>query len=189
MVQEEKVSKLAWLVLVIATAVPLAMGQTGGAQTAASAHHVADAIELAGVAVNPNQIEFLSGEGSVGESAQMRVVSVTNRSNGTVKVKLRCRDNHECLPFYVLVHGMIGGKVSRPEQPALPPVVASLPKNLIRGGDHAILILESHDSRMSLPVICLQGGARGQTIRVSSPDRRQIFDAEIVATGMLRGSL
>ena len=189
MVQEQRVSQLAWLVLVIGTAVPLVMGQTGGARTAVSAHHVADAIALAGVAVNPDQIEFLSGEASVGESAQMRVVSVANRTNGTVKVKLRCRDNHECLPFYVLVHGIDGGQASRPEQRAVPAVSAGSPQNLIRGGDHAILVLESHDSRMSLPVICLQGGARGQTIRVSTPDRRQIFDAEIVATGMLRGSL
>jgi hypothetical protein len=189
MVQKERVSKLAWLVLVIGTAVPLALGQAGGARTAVSADHVADAIERAGVAVTPDQIEFLSGELSIGESTQLRVVSVANRTNGTVKVKLRCRDNHQCLPFYVLVHGINGGRAYRPEQRAVPAVVASSPKNLIRGGDHAILVLESHDSRMSLPVICLQGGARGQTIRVSSPDRRQIFDAEIVATGMLRGSL
>jgi flagella basal body P-ring formation protein FlgA len=189
MVQDKSANKLAWLVLVIGTALPLATGQTGVARNAVSAHHVAAAMELAGVAVNPNQIEFLSGASSIGESAQMRVVSVTNRTNGTVRVKLRCRDNHECLPFYVLVHGIDGGKVDRPEERAVPAVVAGSPKNVIRGGDHAILILESHDSRMSLPVICLQGGARGQTIRVASPDRRQIFDAEIVATGMLRGTL
>ena len=189
MVQEKSVNKLAWLILVIGTTVPLATGQTVDARTAASAHSVADAIELAGVAVSPGQIEFLSGESSVGESAQMRVVSMTNKMNGTVKVKLRCRDNHECLPFYVLVRGIGGGKVDRLEARTVPAVVASSPKNLIRGGDHATLILESHDSRMSLPVICLQGGVQGQTIRVTSPDHRQFFDAEIVETGMLRGRL
>jgi hypothetical protein len=40
-----------------------------------------------------------------------------------------------------------------------------------------------------MPVICLQGGVRGQTIRVASTDRKQVFDAEIVATGMLKGNL
>lgn len=189
MAQEKSANRLAWLVLVIGIAVSLATGQTADARTAASAQSVAEAIALAGIAVNPGQIEFLSGESSVGENAQMRVVSVTSKTNGTVKVKLRCRDNHECLPFYVLVRGIDGAKVVTPEARAAPVVAARSPKNLIRGGDHATLILESHDSRMSLPVICLQGGVQGQTIRVTSPDHRQIFDAEIVATGMLRGRL
>ena len=189
MPQEKSANKLAWLVLMMGTAVPLTLGHTGDARAAASAHSVANAIELAGVAVNPGQIEFLSGDSSIGESAQMRVVSMTNKTNGTVKVKLRCRNNHECLPFYVLVHGLAGGKLVSPEARTVPAVVTSAPRNLIRGGDHAVLVLESHDSRMSLPVICLQGGAQGQTIRVTSPDRRRIFAAEIVATGLLRGRL
>ena len=59
---------------------------------------------------------------------------------------------------------------------------------VIRGGDHATLILESPDFRMRFPVICLQSGVRGQRVRVASPDHKQFYEAEIVAPGMLKGS-
>jgi hypothetical protein len=124
---------------------------------------------LAGVAVNPNQIEFLSGvaPSNLEESTTVRVLSVTNSLAGDSKVKLRCRDNHECLPFYVLVR-MPGSNESEPSAevhtvPTAPAVAVSAPQSVVRGGDHATLILESSDSRMSLPVICLQSGVRGQT--------------------------
>jgi len=68
-------------------------------------------------------------------------------------------------------------------------VKASSLQNVIRGGDHATLILESPDSRMRLPVICLQSGVLGQRIRVASPDRKQYYEAEIVSPGMLKGNL
>ena len=93
------------------------------------------------------------------------------------------------MPFYVLVHGLDTVELKATEVRALPAPAASAPQNVIHGGDHAMLILESADSRMSLPVICLQSGVRGQTIRVASPDHRQVYEAKVVAPGMLKGSL
>jgi hypothetical protein len=148
----------------------------------------------AGAGVNPDQIEFLAGARNIGESARMRVVSVTTRTNGSLKVKLRCEDNHECLPFYVLVHGVPVHGLDRvnlvvSKRGAEPLAAVSAPPNLMRGGDHATLILESEDSRLSVPVICLQSGAQGQTIKVTSPDHRQVYEAQVVAVGMLKGTL
>ncbi len=168
---------------------PAAMSQTGVARTAISAQRVADAMMSAGITANPNQIELLSGTSSARESTSVRVVSVSNSTFGVVKVKLRCQDNLDCLPFYVLVHGLDEVKVGSTRTRAVPVVVASLPQNVIRGGDHATLIIETPDSRMTFPVICLQSGVRGQKIRVTSPDHRQFYDAEVVATGILKGSL
>jgi len=131
----------------------------------------------------------LSGIRSTKESASIQVVNTTNSSAGTVKVKLRCQDNHECLPFYVLVHRLDKLNISSARLKAVSAAAADVPQNVIRGGEHATLILESPDSRMSLPVICLQSGILGQTIRVASPDHRQLFDAVVVAPGKLKGSL
>jgi hypothetical protein len=180
-------NKLVWFVVIFAATVPAAMSQTDAARSIISAQQVADAMAVAGIAVNLNQIELLSGTSGTRENAGVRVVSVTDQITGAVKVKLRCQDNQECLPFYVLVHGIDGANATRAS--AVPRVQASSPQNVIRGGDHATLILESPDSRMRLPVICLQSGSLGQKIRVASPDHRQFFDAEIVATGVLKGSL
>jgi flagella basal body P-ring formation protein FlgA len=43
--------------------------------------------------------------------------------------------------------------------------------------------------RIQLPVICLQNGRLGQTIRVTSKDRRQTFSAEVVGPVVLNRRL
>jgi flagella basal body P-ring formation protein FlgA len=189
MLRGKGTKQLVWSILMSMAVMPAAIGQTGAARSVISVRHVADAMASAGIAVNPDQIELLSGISASRETASVQVVSVTDRTAGTVKVKLRCQDNQECLPFYVLVHGIEAVSVGRASARRVPAVKADSLQNIIRGGDHATLILESPDSRMSLPVICLESGVRGQRIRVTSPDHRQFFDAEVVASGMVRGSL
>jgi hypothetical protein len=189
MLGQKSANHIVWAAVMLLAAMPAAMSQTPVVRTTVLAHSVADAMQRTGTAVNLDQIELLSGGSDIGESAELRVSSVTNRTDGALKVKLRCRDNHECLPFYVLVHGLDQAHLILPERRAQPLAAAVASQNLIRGGDHATLILESPDSRISMPVICLQSGVRGQTIRVASTDRKQFFEAEIVATGMLKGSL
>jgi flagella basal body P-ring formation protein FlgA len=194
MLKGKRTSKLAWTVLAFAAAIPAAVSQPVVARTSGPVQHsdvqqVVDALALAGVKVAPDQIEFLSGIRSTKESASIQVVSTSNSSAGTVKVKLRCQDNRECLPFYVLVHSLDNLNVGSTRLKAVSVVEADVPQNVIRGGEHATLVLESPDSRMSLPVICLQSGVVGQTIRVASPDHRQLFDAVVIAPGMLKGSL
>jgi hypothetical protein len=187
MLKGKRTNQFAWAILASVWVIPAAVGQTGVVRTAGSAQHVVDALGLSGIAVGSEQIEFLSGINGPRES--MRVVSVSDGTAGTVKVKLRCRDNHECLPFYVLVHGLDEENVGSKKPLSSPAAKATSVPSMIRGGDHATLILESSDSRMSFPVICLQSGARGQRVRVVSTDRKQLFDAEVVAPGILKGSL
>jgi flagella basal body P-ring formation protein FlgA len=189
MLKRKGASKLAWIVLAFAAAIPAAVSQPVVARMPSRTQRVVDALALAGVVVAPDQIELLSGIHKTKESASVQVVSTTGSSAGTVKVKLRCQDNHECLPFYVLVHSLDKPIVASARLRAVSAVEASAPQNIIRGGEHATLVLESPDSRMSLPVICLQSGILGQTIRVASPDHRQLFDAVVVAPGTLKGSL
>jgi hypothetical protein len=144
-----------------------------------------DAIATTGTVVHPYQIELLS-QVSLGSKGTLRVVSVTNTDTeaGTVKAKLRCQTNTECLPFYVLVHG-----VDKVKKTITVAAGESMLPNVIRGGDRATLILESSNSRMSLPVICLQNGVLGQRVRATSLDRKRVFDAEVVSAGMLKGNL
>jgi len=181
--------KLAWIVLAFASVMPAAVSQTGVAGTVSSVQGTVDALARAGIVVGPYQVEFLSGIRSARESANVRVVSVTSSSSGTAKVKMRCQDNRECLPFYVLVHQIDGVKLGSSRAAVVPETTPVSPKNVIRSGDHATLVLETPDARMSFPVICLQSGVRGQRIRAASPDRRQFYYAEVVAPGMLKGSL
>ena len=177
------------LFLAVMAPMPMLMSQTVVARAAIGTQSVVYALALAGINVAPDQIEFLSGDRGNVQSASVRVVTVTDSTGGAAKVKLRCRDIHMCLPFYVLVKGLASVNAVRSRLAAGPAIATSLANNVIRGGDHAILVLETSDSRISFPVICLQSGIRGQRIRAASPDHRQFYDAEVVAPGMLKGRL
>jgi hypothetical protein len=184
-------NKFVFSVLVVMAVIFVARSQGSVSRTAISTQRIADAMALAGIAVSPDQIELLSKGNSSTVSATMRVVSVSNGAagSGIVKAKLRCQDNRECLPFYVLVHGLDGvNEISLRVRPAQTTKESPV-QNVVRGGDHATLILETSDSRMSFPVVCLQSGVPGQRIRAASLDRKRIYDVEVVAAGILKGSL
>jgi hypothetical protein len=180
-------------VLTLVAVIPIAASETAGSSSSAQIggplRRIIDALVSAGLAVSAHQIEMLSGAGNAIGNASVRVVSISGGAGGTTKVKLRCQDNHECLPFYVLVHGIDSVKVTNAAAIAEPLVDSIRPQDIIRGGDRAILILETADSRMRFPVICLQSGAPGQRIKVTSADRKRSYDAEIVAPGLLKGIL
>lgn len=156
---------------------PLSMGQ------------IADALASAGLVVNVSQVEFLSTVNAASEQARLQVVNTASRAGGNTVVKLRCLDNHECLPFYVMVHASTTMSSVPPDSGKTPVIEDTSFPRVVRGGDFATLILESADYRISVPVICLQNGARGQTIRVASRDHRRFFEGEVIGSGMLRGRL
>lgn len=110
---------------------------------------------------------------------------------------LRCLDRRDCGSFLVEVHANSpASPSSRP--PALRPAAFTQPAPnsvdrpagpaLIRAGDSALLVLEDGGIRFSLPVVCLQRGARGQRIRVRSAAGRRIFLATIVSRNKLEAA-
>jgi hypothetical protein len=183
-------AKVALFALLYVALLRVAVSQTRSPRTAISAPAVIAALVSAGLGVAASQLEFLSPVSASDRSPKLQVVGIENMSADTAGVKLRCTDNRECIPFYVLVHDPKGwGNRVKPlvagnQRPAVASTV-----RLVRGGDRATLILETADLRISLPVICLQNGIRGERIRVASADRKRFYRAEVVAPGMLRGSL
>jgi len=182
-----RLNKLAGLILLF-----LPLAATAGQSTprfAISTQQIVDAMATAGLTANLTQIEFLSDVSANSDHAAIQVVSMARRGAGTAIVKLRCRDNQECLPFYVLIRGFKNTpriQLAGDRQPVLETATLS---QMIRGGDRATLILENADYRISMPVVCLQDGARGQKIRVASRDHRRFFEGEVIGTGMLKGRL
>ncbi len=187
----EKVEKLTLLLILFPTLVQLAVGQNAQ-RTLITQERVAKAITSAGVYVLRSQVEFLSEFSATTSDAVLQVVATSPATSGEARVQLRCRDRRECLPFYVLVHRIKIGNGS-PAQLQFASLNGRaqdiLSAQLVHSGDHATLILETTDSRISMPVICLQNGLRGQTVRVRSNDGKRLYRGEVVAPRLLRGSL
>ena len=152
-----------------------------------SPQRVAAALAAAGVSATAGQVRFLDPVTALVQDPRLQVVRVGNWTGGALKAELRCHDHRACLPFYVLLGGGTADAQGGTPQKG---VTDSLDKSaLMRDGDPATLLFEGSTLRISMPVICLQSGNRGQTIRVASTDHKRFFSAEIVGSGLLKAAL
>src|SRR6185437_17095097 len=91
-------------ILVAALALPCSAGPLIRDRFAISPERVSSVLQQAGIRAKSAQVEFLSPVSSMAENPQLTVVSVARWREGKLKALLRCRNNRECLPFYVVLH-------------------------------------------------------------------------------------
>jgi flagella basal body P-ring formation protein FlgA len=58
----------------------------------------------------------------------------------------------------------------------------------MRVGTHAMLEMDDQRSHVKVSVISLENGNAGDRIRVSSPDRKQVYTAEVIGANLLKRS-
>jgi len=178
------------LMIVLGTQIPVA-GQTQQNRIAITPQHVAGAMADAGWKVGPGQVKLLSQVTSTVRDAWLEVVKVTRWQENQLKVELRCHDPRVCLPFYVLVTeyataDKAGPVLAADADVAKQPALGTLKeKPLMRSGDPALLTFADKGLKITMPVICLENGQRGQRIRVASADHKRFYKAEIVGPGLL----
>lgn len=172
----------------------LAGAQLLAPRSAISAERVAQALVSGGVDVTAEQVKFLSPVSAAKRDFTLQLVSTARRDKDTLKAELRCHDR-ACLPFYVLLTGT-GMADTQGRNPSARTIAAkaglgtaSGDQILMHDGDSATLVFENTSLRISMSVICLESGSRGQKIRVVSADRKRHFKAEIVALGLLKATV
>ncbi|ADW70905.1 hypothetical protein [Granulicella tundricola] len=136
---------------------------------------------------------------------EIQTIALVN--NHTAQLKMSCRDHRECLPFYVnavwpetspnLVLPASVKQEGRSKQPNLllssgapasdSSTRSSAPTTL-RVGSAAMLMMDHDRVHVRLRVVCLDGGITGDKVRVTTPDRKQAYVAEIVTPTLLKGS-
>ncbi len=150
------------------------------------------------VATEPQPILDILSVETLGEAPSAKHSQVRSR------IKLACRLPGECLPFYAIVNG--------PELADEPATIASITSPAIRNagltaspaarnellnassditmrvGTRAMLVMDDHRSHIQVTVISLENGIVGHTIRVASPDHKQVYFGEVVSASLLKGS-
>jgi hypothetical protein len=142
----------------------------------------------------------------------IQTFSSVDRQNA--QIRIGCRNHTECLSFYVAVTWPAQSATAQPpaaqsqnvdqtnSAPVAPGMTASTfpaetndlrhtpsPSPTLRVGAPVTLVMENGPIHIRLHVISLQNGTVGETVRVSTPDRKQTYTAEIVAPNLLKGSL
>ena len=180
-----------------------AMSLTGWSQSqlqdrfALTADQVAQSVSKRGIEVSGDQVFLLTNVVAKVPDPVLDVLSVEpigdkwfgGRSGSHSWVRLGCHLPGECLPFYAVV--------SWPQEPAgratnkaIAPPAAVKPKKVItmRAGTHATMLMDDDRSHIQIAVISLENGIAGHSIRVTSPDHKQVYVAEVVNASLLRKS-
>jgi hypothetical protein len=179
-----------------------AMSLTGWSQSqlqdrfALTADQVARSVSKGEIEVSGDQVFLLANVVAKVPNPVLDVLSVEplgdkwfgGRSGTHSWVKLGCHLPGVCLPFYAVV--------SWPQEPAgratnqsiaspaaLKPKVITMP-----AGTHATMLMDDDRSHIQIAVISLESGIAGHRIRVTSPDHKQVYVAEVVNASLLRKS-
>ncbi len=156
---------------------------------------VAQALKDAGITARESQILLPLEIATISARPTMVVSSAEALPSGRLRVRLVCSDTHDCLPFFAIVQygDDTGAKlaasfyVGSSLKPVLP--IRTVETAALRPGEHAVLLLEDKQMQITLPVLLMDGGALGSTVRVSSLDRKRVYVATIVAMQVVRGAL
>jgi hypothetical protein len=166
-------------------------------RTPISRQAILSILDSSGIQITPDQMEQLSSVTAAQPKPRLKVVSVDVLDGESDKVRLQCEQPNTCLPFYVLLHwgqpedessALPGQPNARQEgrttQPALRPE-----DMLVRSGKAAVLVFEGDFLRMTLPVMCLQNGGRGQRVRVLNKETKKTYFARVTGPGVVTSTL
>lgn len=160
------------------------------------ADRVADTLAARGISVQPGQLEFLASVKSSRRYPELEIEHLQATGRGSVLARIRCREAGVCLPFLVVLHltarqhpEAILERLPATKVQFLPAGNQHRPNWMVKTGQTATLVMQGKDVRATTPVICLQNGRRGESIRVSSLDRKRTMVGEIVGPGLLQGAL
>jgi hypothetical protein len=181
-------TRVRYISLVIGLAAVTFPAMAATARVAINPVQVAGAISNAGIKISPEQVTLLADVVANQADPTLVVESMERWGDNRMKVRMNCA-NSECLPFFVAVQwgqneprpaafvnrGTVGASASKPI--------------VLHAGSTATLILDSDHVHIKLPVICLESGTVGQTIRVSSLDHRQTFTAQVGVSAALKGTI
>ena len=178
-------------VLVLAAAAVLPAAAASG-RNAITTDQVSAALANVGMQVTSKQVELLSDVVANSPSPALKIRSIEPWGEHRMMVRLDCGAPEACLPFFVAVRFSQGNDVhpvdsNQTVAGSSTKTVATAPA--IRSGSTATLIIEGGHVHIKLPVVTLENGSVGQTIRVASRDRKQFYTAEVIDGTLLKASL
>jgi hypothetical protein len=177
-----------WLISALSLSVALASSAaTPPGHVAITAAQVASAITGAGMSVSADQVSLLTDVVAASASPKLEVQSMEPWGDRRMRVRLSCANQEECLPFFVAIR--FNQDSTAQSASGSSPARIDPKSFVVRAGAPAILLLEGTHVHIRIAVVCLEGGAPGQTIRVSSRDHRQTYMAKVVDETILRASL
>jgi hypothetical protein len=182
-----------WLLIITMIAGASQSAPAAAEHYAISAALIAATVSNSGVQISADQVTLLSQVIATTPAPLLHVRSVEKLGSDRLLARLECEKSEECLPFFVSLQVSGGSEAQTAAVAKLLPI--ALPRRTaassiaLHAGSHAMLRLEGAHIHISIPVICLQNGAPGQTVRVTDMRRRVVYTAEVVDGFVVEGRL
>lgn len=157
-------------------------------RTAITPAQVTEVLTSSGLRITLDQLEPLTHMTATQPNPKLTATRIESLDANTTKVRLQCERTDVCLPFYVLIHWPDTDKAKQAVIGTSSRRVLLEPL-MVHNGKDATLIFEGQNLHMSMPVLCLQNGVRGQHVRVISKDRKKIFLARVTGPGTLTSAV
>jgi hypothetical protein len=154
---------------------------------------VMDAMKSRRMPVDGLQVELSAAITASVPNPDLEVQSVSLTGDRHAMLRLACRNSAECIPFYISAAWPQGSEpIALPgpasAQPTRTWTQSSQAPTALRAGMPATLTIDDDRLHIQLRVITLQSGTEGEMIRVTTPDRRKAFVAEVLSSSLLKGS-
>jgi hypothetical protein len=167
-------------------------GQSAASLPCVTESDIIQGLREKGIVVRPAQVSLLANVPARMEHPVLEVQRIESLSVDASRVLMRCADQISCIPFYAVVNGLARGERLADEKQAVRKSILENPGRgpvMVKQGTTATLELFSPDMLITIPVVCLQNGRRGERIKVASIDRKQTYTGEIVTHSLLRSQL
>lgn len=174
------------LILSIALAVP---AMVRAAQSPITADQVARTLSSVGMSVKQEQVILPTDIVATTNAPTLKVVSTELWGDHQLKIRMSCIKPEECLPFFVTVRESQPQTVPPSTSTAIFRVKSDSNSIVMHIGSRETLLLEGGHVHIQMSVVCLENGAVGQTIRVTSLNHKQTYLAEVSSNHVLRGKL
>lgn len=157
---------------------------------------IAAALTSTGLQVSPDQISPHPQVVAFVDQPTLEVKFIQPAGGHRLIARMECAQAAQCLPFLVTLRMDRSSPALDGSAPAPPPPPANWRSGsshsqplLVRAGSSAVLLLDGAHVHISIPVICLDGGALGQTVRATNPDRKHLYSVQVAGDRLLRGRL
>jgi len=154
---------------------------------------VMNAMKSRSIPVDGVQVTLSAPITSATPNPELEVQSVSMTGTHRAMLRLACKNTADCIPFYISAAWQDDASII--PLPALAPTqqthtasMALQPTDFLRAGTPAVLTIDDDRLHIQLRVITLQSGSQGEMIRVTTPDRRRAFVAEVINSRLLKGS-
>jgi hypothetical protein len=159
---------------------------------ALTAGQVAQTLSDRGMPTTGEQVSLLARVVAAHPHPVLDILSVEPFAQGQPaparsQVKLACHVQGECLPFYAIVDR--SRSTARPATSTTDLSTLNAKSEIImRAGTRATLLMDDDRLHIQVAVISLENGMAGHRIRVTSPDRKQVYFGEVVSASLLKAS-